>query len=190
MLVRDFSFELPDALIARHPTAERTASRLLQLDGNSGAITHGHFQQLLSQVNAGDLLVFNNTRVIPARIYGHKASGGKIEVLVERVLDDKRVLAHVRSSKSPKPGTALILEPNVQATMLARHDALFEIEFNDSRTVLEILEAVGHMPLPPYIDRPDTAADKERYQTVYNENPVRLPPPPRVYTLIKRCSMP
>lgn len=171
MLVRDFSFELPDELIARHPMAERTASRLLQLDGNTGAITHGHFQQLLSQVNAGDLLVFNNTRVIPARLYGQKASGGKLEVLVERVLDDKRVLAHVRSSKSPKPGTVLILEPNVQATMLARHDTLFEIEFNDSRTVLEILEAVGHMPLPPYIDRPDTAADKERYQTVYNEKP-------------------
>ena len=171
MLVRDFSFELPDDLIARHPMSERTASRLLQVDGNSGAITHGHFQQLLAQINAGDLLVFNNTRVIPARLYGHKASGGKLEVLVERVLDDKRVLAHVRSSKSPKPGTALILEPNVQATMLARHDALFEIEFNDPRTVLEILEAVGHMPLPPYIDRPDTDADKERYQTVYNEKP-------------------
>ena len=171
MLVRDFSFELPDDLIARHPMAERTASRLLQVDGNSGAISHGHFPQLLNQINAGDLLVFNNTRVIPARLYGQKASGGKIEVLVERVLDDKRVLAHLRSSKSPKPGTALILEPNVQATMLARHDALFEIEFNDPRTVLEILEAVGHMPLPPYIDRPDTEADKERYQTVYNEKP-------------------
>lgn len=171
MLVRDFSFELPDELIARHPMAERTASRLLQLDGKSGAISHDYFQQLLAEIQAGDLLVFNNTRVIPARIYGQKASGGKIEVLVERVLDDKRVLAHVRASKAPKPGTALILEPNVQATMLARHDALFEIEFNDPRTVLEILEAVGHMPLPPYIDRPDTEADKERYQTVYNEKP-------------------
>ena len=171
MLVRDFSFELPDDLIARHPMSERTASRLLQVDGSSGAITHGHFPQLLEQINAGDLLVFNNTRVIPARLYGQKASGGKLEVLVERVLDDKRVLAHVRSSKSPKPGAELILEPNVHATMLARHDTLFEIEFNDSRTVLEILDAVGHMPLPPYIDRPDTDADKERYQTVYNEKP-------------------
>ena len=171
MLVRDFSFELPDELIARHPMNERTASRLLQVDGNSGDINHGHFQQLLAQINAGDLLVFNNTRVIPARLYGQKASGGKIEVLVERVLDNKRVLAHVRASKSPKPGTALILEPNVHATMLTRHDALFEIEFNDPRPVLEILEAVGHMPLPPYIDRPDTDADKERYQTVYNEKP-------------------
>ncbi|GAA3525635.1 tRNA preQ1(34) S-adenosylmethionine ribosyltransferase-isomerase QueA [Zobellella aerophila] len=171
MQVRDFSFELPDELIARHPMAERTASRLLQLDGPSGAITHGHFSQILELIHPGDLLVFNNTRVIPARLFGRKASGGKLEVLVERVLDDKRVLAHVRASKSPKPGTRLVLEPDVQATMLARHDSLFEIEFDDPRPVLEILEAIGHMPLPPYIDRPDDEADKERYQTVYNEKP-------------------
>src|SRR5690554_4447978 len=171
MQVRDFHFELPDELIARHPTAERTASRLLQLDGNSGALVHGRFGDILDLINPGDLLVFNNTRVIPARLFGRKASGGKLEVLVERVLDDQRVLAHVRSSKAPKPGSALILEPDVKATMVARHDALFEIEFHDERTVLEILESVGHMPLPPYIDRPDTDADKERYQTVYNEKP-------------------
>ncbi|MGO1247342.1 MAG: tRNA preQ1(34) S-adenosylmethionine ribosyltransferase-isomerase QueA [Oceanisphaera sp.] len=172
MLVSKFSFELPDELIARHPMPERGASRLLQLEGNSGEISHGYFHHVLERVNPGDLLVFNNTRVIPARIFGRKASGGKLEVLVERVLDDKRVLAHVRASKAPKPGSALILEPDVSATMVARHDALFEIEFHDdTRTVLEILEAVGHMPLPPYIDRPDTEADKERYQTVYNEKP-------------------
>ncbi|MBO1518878.1 tRNA preQ1(34) S-adenosylmethionine ribosyltransferase-isomerase QueA [Oceanisphaera pacifica] len=172
MLVSEFSFELPDELIARHPMPERGASRLLQLEGNSGEINHGYFHQVLERVNPGDLLVFNNTRVIPARLFGRKASGGKLEVLVERVLDDKRVLAHVRASKAPKPGSELILEPDVKATMVARHDALFEIEFHDdARTVLEILEAVGHMPLPPYIDRPDTEADKERYQTVYNEKP-------------------
>ncbi|MDP5292729.1 tRNA preQ1(34) S-adenosylmethionine ribosyltransferase-isomerase QueA [Oceanimonas sp. CHS3-5] len=171
MQVQDFSFELPDELIARHPMPERTASRLLQLDGNTGNLVHGRFGDILDLIKPGDLLVFNNTRVIPARLFGRKASGGKLEVLVERVLDDKRVLAHVRSSKSPKPGTELILEPDVSATMVARHDALFEIEFNDERSVLDILEAVGHMPLPPYIDRPDTDADKERYQTVYNEKP-------------------
>ncbi|WP_116473662.1 tRNA preQ1(34) S-adenosylmethionine ribosyltransferase-isomerase QueA [Zobellella maritima] len=171
MQVRDFSFELPDELIARHPMAERTASRLLQLDGPSGAITHRHFSQILDLIHPGDLLVFNNTRVIPARLFGRKASGGKLEVLVERMLDDKRILAHVRASKSPKPGTRLILEPDVQAVMLARHDSLFEIEFDDPRPVLEILEAIGHMPLPPYIDRPDDEADKERYQTVYNAKP-------------------
>ncbi|WMC09654.1 tRNA preQ1(34) S-adenosylmethionine ribosyltransferase-isomerase QueA [Oceanimonas pelagia] len=171
MQVQDFSFELPDELIARHPMPERTASRLLQLDGNTGNLVHGRFGDILDLINPGDLLVFNNTRVIPARLFGRKASGGRLEVLVERMLDDKRVLAHVRASKAPKPGTELILEPDVRATMVARHDALFEIEFHDPRTVLEILEAVGHMPLPPYIDRPDTDADKERYQTVYNEKP-------------------
>lgn len=171
MLVRDFTFELPDELIARHPMAERTASRLLQLDGNTGAIVHGHFNELIEQINAGDLLVFNNTRVIPARLFGHKASGGKIEVLVERVLDEQRILAHVRASKAPKPGTELIFADNILATMQARHDSLFEIAFHDERPVLEILDAIGHMPLPPYIDRPDTEADKERYQTVYNEKP-------------------
>lgn len=176
MQVSDFHFDLPDELIARYPMAERTASRLLQLDGQSGALRHGQFVDVLDQLNPGDLLVFNNTRVIPARMFGQKASGGKLEVLVERILDEHSVLAHVRSSKSPKPGTRLILDggpdgETVEAEMLARHDALFEIHFLDPRPVLEILEAIGHMPLPPYIDRPDEDADKERYQTVYNQKP-------------------
>ncbi|MBP4042591.1 tRNA preQ1(34) S-adenosylmethionine ribosyltransferase-isomerase QueA [Aeromonas sp. SrichE-2G] len=176
MQVSDFHFDLPDELIARYPMAERTASRLLQLDGQTGALRHGHFVDVLDQLNPGDLLVFNNTRVIPARMFGQKASGGKLEVLVERILDEHSVLAHVRSSKSPKPGTRLILDAGadgvpVEAEMRARHDALFEIHFLDPRPVLEILEAIGHMPLPPYIDRPDEDADKERYQTVYNQKP-------------------
>ncbi|MGL5949566.1 MAG: tRNA preQ1(34) S-adenosylmethionine ribosyltransferase-isomerase QueA [Aeromonas sp.] len=173
MQVADFHFDLPDELIARHPMPERSASRLLQLDGASGALTHCRFTDVLDKLNAGDLLVFNNTRVIPARLFGQKASGGKIEVLVERVLDDQRILAHVRASKAPKPGAVLHLgeEGNVQAVMHARHDALFEIHFHDPRPVLAILDAIGHMPLPPYIDRPDEAADKERYQTVYNQKP-------------------
>ena len=176
MQVSDFHFDLPDELIARYPMAERTASRLLQLDGQSGALRHGQFVDVLDQLNPGDLLVFNNTRVIPARMFGQKASGGKLEVLVERILDEHSVLAHVRSSKSPKPGTRLILDggpdgEKVEAEMRARHDALFEIHFLGPRPVLEILEAIGHMPLPPYIDRPDEDADKERYQTVYNQKP-------------------
>ncbi|MFM4976524.1 tRNA preQ1(34) S-adenosylmethionine ribosyltransferase-isomerase QueA [Aeromonas rivipollensis] len=171
MQVSDFHFDLPDELIARYPMAERTSSRLLQLDGQSGALRHGQFVDVLDQLNPGDLLVFNNTRVIPARMFGQKASGGKLEVLVERILDEHSVLAHVRSSKSPKPGTRLILDGGVEAEMRARHDALFEIHFLDPRPVLEILEAIGHMPLPPYIDRPDEDADKERYQTVYNQKP-------------------
>ncbi|ROQ28665.1 tRNA preQ1(34) S-adenosylmethionine ribosyltransferase-isomerase QueA [Gallaecimonas pentaromativorans] len=167
----DFHFDLPEDLIARHPMPERSASRLLMLDGPTGSVAHRHFTDLLGQLEPGDLLVFNNTRVIPARLFGQKASGGKIEALVERVLDDKRVLAHVRSSKSPKEGSALVFDDGVTATMAARHDALFELVFDGEETVLSILERIGHMPLPPYIDRPDDAADRERYQTVYNEKP-------------------
>ncbi|WP_079203012.1 MULTISPECIES: tRNA preQ1(34) S-adenosylmethionine ribosyltransferase-isomerase QueA [Pseudomonas] len=165
MRVADFDFELPDALIARHPLAERRASRLLVLDGPSGALAHRQFSDLLEYLRPGDLMVFNNTRVIPARLFGQKASGGKLEVLVERVLDSHRVLAHVRSSKSPKPGSTILIDGGGEAQMLARHDALFELRFAEE--VLPLLERVGHMPLPPYIDRPDDAADRERYQTVY-----------------------
>ncbi|MBA1272560.1 tRNA preQ1(34) S-adenosylmethionine ribosyltransferase-isomerase QueA [Stutzerimonas azotifigens] len=167
MHVADFSFELPESLIARHPLAERRGSRLLQLDGETGRIEHGQFADLLQRLHAGDLMVFNNTRVIPARLFGRKASGGKLEVLVERVLDERRVLAHIRSSKSPKSGSSILLDGGGEARMLARHDALFELEF--SEPVLPLLERIGHMPLPPYIDRPDEAADRERYQTVYAE---------------------
>lgn len=173
MQVSDFHFDLPDELIARYPQAERTASRLLKLDGNTGQVDHGHFKDVLDLVEPGDLLVFNNTRVIPARVFGRKASGGKLEVLVERVLDEHSILAHVRASKSPKPGNELLLGENddYEAEMVARHDALFEIRFKGDKPVLDILNDIGHMPLPPYIDRPDEDADKERYQTVYNQKP-------------------
>ena len=171
MRVADFSFDLPEHLIARYPKAERTASRLMALDGKSGEIEDLHFTDILEKLSAGDLLVFNNTRVIPARMFGKKASGGKIEVLVERILDDKRFLAHVRASKSPKVGAELLLEDSINATMLKRHGALFELEIKSDKNVLTVLEEIGHMPLPPYIDRPDEDSDKERYQTVYNEKP-------------------
>ncbi|MBD8730559.1 MULTISPECIES: tRNA preQ1(34) S-adenosylmethionine ribosyltransferase-isomerase QueA [unclassified Pseudomonas] len=167
MRVADFSFELPDSLIARHPLAERHGSRLLVLDGPSGALDHRQFTDLPGFLRPGDLMVFNNTRVIPARVFGQKASGGKLEILVERVLDSHRVLAHVRSSKSPKPGSKILLDGGGEAEMVARHDALFELRFNEE--VLPLLDRVGHMPLPPYIDRPDESADRERYQTVYAE---------------------
>jgi S-adenosylmethionine:tRNA ribosyltransferase-isomerase len=171
MKTTDFAFELPEQLIAKYPTEQRTASRLLHLDGVTGALGHHAFTDMLQFVDAGDLLIFNNTRVIPARLLGQKSTGGKVEVLVERILDDHRVLAHVRASKSPKPGATLLLENAIEATMLGRHDALFELSFAGEKTVLELLEAHGHMPLPPYIDRPDEDSDKERYQTVYNEKP-------------------
>ncbi|MGV7094317.1 tRNA preQ1(34) S-adenosylmethionine ribosyltransferase-isomerase QueA [Siccibacter turicensis] len=173
MRVSDFAFELPDSLIAHYPQAQRSACRLLSLDGPTGQLEHGTFTDLLDKLNPGDLLVFNNTRVIPARLFGRKASGGKIEVLVERMLDDKRILAHVRASKAPKPGAELLLgdDESISATMVARHDALFEIAFNDARPVLDILNDIGHMPLPPYIERPDEDADRELYQTVYSQKP-------------------
>ncbi|MBD1601836.1 tRNA preQ1(34) S-adenosylmethionine ribosyltransferase-isomerase QueA [Pseudomonas typographi] len=168
MRVADFSFDLPDSLIARHPLAERRASRLLVLDGPTGALAHRRFADVLEYLQPGDLMVFNNTRVIPARLFGQKASGGKVEVLVERVLGSHEVLAHVRASKAPKPGTRLLIDGGGEAEMLARQDALFQLRF--AEPVLPLLERVGHMPLPPYIDRPDDSADRERYQTVYAEH--------------------
>lgn len=176
MLVSDFHFDLPDKLIARYPTKERTASRLLHLNGETGEFADKKFSDLLTQIEEGDLLIFNNTRVIPARLYGRKASGGKLEVLVERVLDEHRCLAHVRASKAPKEGTELVLgedklgEGNgLKAIMAARHEALFELHFNEEQPLFDLLQQAGHMPLPPYIDRPDEDADQERYQTVYSK---------------------
>lgn len=167
----DFHFELPDELIARYPQAERSSSRLLTLDGENSAIEHRHFKDLVHLLEADDLLVFNDTRVIPARLLGSKVSGGKVEVLVERILDSHRVMAHVRSNRAPKAGTELLLEEKVNARVLGRDDALFEIEFDHAKPVLAWLEEFGHMPLPPYIDRPDEQSDRERYQTVYGHKP-------------------
>ena len=167
MKLSDFTYQLPDSLIARYPTSDRTASRMMMLFGNSGAIQHKQFPDLLEQVNAGDLVVFNNTKVIPARLLGQKLSGGKVEVLVERVLDDDYAMCHVRSNKALKPGTRVRLEDAFEVEMIDRQDALFKLQFLAPQTVLELLEQYGHMPLPPYIDRKDELSDKERYQTVY-----------------------
>lgn len=179
MRVSDFNFDLPDELIARYPMAERRASRLLQLNGKTGEITHRTFADIVELIDEGDLLIFNNTRVIPARMFGRKASGGKVEVLVERVLTESRFLAHIRSSKSPKEQAELWLGEDklgegkgIGVKMLTRQGSLFELELLDqSLPLLEVLQQIGHMPLPPYIDRPDEDADQERYQTVYNQVP-------------------
>ena len=164
---QDFHYELPDELIAKEPAAERTSSRLMHLDGPSGAIAHRSFTDVLELIGPGDLLVFNDTKVIPARIYGKKESGGHIEVLIERVVDRFTILAHIRASKSPKAGAKLLLDNGPEVEMLARRGELFELRFPDNAPVLETVEAIGQMPLPPYIDRPEQQADKERYQTVY-----------------------
>ncbi|MCC5451298.1 tRNA preQ1(34) S-adenosylmethionine ribosyltransferase-isomerase QueA [Rheinheimera sp. UJ51] len=171
MLVKDFSFELPEHLIASQPQAERSASRLLAMQRQTGELRHHIFKELLDLLNPGDLLVFNNTRVIPARLFGQKASGGQVEVLVERVLDPQRFLAHIRASKAPKPGTELLLENSAKVVMRQRHDTLFELELLGDEPVFAMLDRLGHMPLPPYIARPDTEEDKARYQTVYNKKP-------------------
>jgi len=174
MKLSDFHFDLPDELIARYPTAERTASRLLVLDGATGAIEHRQFTDLLSYLRPEDLLVFNNTRVMPARLFGRKESGGRIEILVERLLAAGRVRAHIRASKAPKPGSKLLLtatseSDEVAATVVVieKDQGLYELEFIEPADALATMQAIGHMPLPPYIDRADTAADRERYQTVY-----------------------
>lgn len=171
MQVADFHFDLPDSLIAKAPKKERSSSKLMSLTGQTGEIKHCQFEQIIDLVNEGDLLIFNNTRVIPARLFGQKESGGKVEILVERLVDEYTVLAHVRASKSPKPGNILILENAIKVEMIKRHDDLFELKFLSKQTALSALEQFGHMPLPPYIDRPDTEDDRERYQTVYNEKP-------------------
>lgn len=171
MYRQDFDYELPAELIAQHPLKERSASRLLYLDAISGSLEDRQFFDFPDFLTSKDLLVFNNTRVIPARLYGRKETGGKVEVLVERVLDDSSVLAHVRASKSPPVGSRLILDGEVVVEVIGRQNDLFQLRFAGDETVQEVLEKVGHMPLPPYIKREDTGQDKERYQTVYGSQP-------------------
>ncbi|MDH5600862.1 MAG: tRNA preQ1(34) S-adenosylmethionine ribosyltransferase-isomerase QueA [Gammaproteobacteria bacterium] len=167
----DFTFDLPEELIAQQPVAERSASRLLVLEGDSGRYEDKAFTDLMDYLHAGDVLVFNNTQVIPARVHGKKSSGGKVEILVERILEDHTALAHVRASKSPKPGTRLIFENDIQAEVTGRDGDLFVVVFKSENTVLDILSDIGHMPLPPYIQRDDEKFDQERYQTVYAKTP-------------------
>lgn len=171
MQVADFSFQLPDELIARYPQPERSASRLLDMNARTGEITHRQFTSIVDLLNPGDLLVFNDTRVIPARLLGQKRSGGRVEVLIERILNEHQVLAHVRSNRTPKPGAILWLEDAFEVEVTGRQGALFELQVAGEETILSLLEKHGHMPLPPYIDRPDEDSDRERYQTVYNKNP-------------------
>lgn len=166
--IHQFDYELPDELIAQTPAAHRTDSRLLHLDAAS-ALHDRHFKDIVSLLRPGDLLVFNNTRVIKARLLGHKASGGKVEVLIERITDTTRALAHVRASKSPKPGTPLILSEHVHVTVTGRQGELFELEFE--HPVLDMLEQYGSTPLPPYITHSADTEDDERYQTVYAQEP-------------------
>ncbi len=167
----DFHYELPEHLIAQHPVEPRSASRMLVLPAE-GEPQDRRFRDLPSLLQAGDLLVFNDTRVIPARLFGHKeATGGRVEVLVERITGEHEALAHVRASKAPGPGTRLRLEEVVVAEVIGREGDLFRLRFDNERSVLSLLEAYGHVPLPPYVRRADEAADVRRYQTVYARRP-------------------
>lgn len=166
MKLSDFHFNLPDHLIAQYPTARRTDSRLLVMD-SVGEYADRLFPDIIDEFESGDLLVMNDTRVIPARIHGHKDSGGRVEILVERVLGEHDVLAQVRASKAPKAGSELTFGDGYTARVLSREIPFYHLHFTGSDSVLQVLDVIGQMPLPPYIEREDELADRERYQTVY-----------------------
>lgn len=174
----DFRFDLPEDLIAKYPAPQRSGSRLLCLDGVSGGVEHRQFNDLPQMLREGDLLVFNDTRVIPARLFGQKATGGRVEILLERFSDASMALAQIRASKAPRVGTEIrLLEKNgeqtgaIVVTVTGRQGSLYELAFPADRGVLQVLGQYGHVPLPPYIDRRDEAVDEQRYQTVYAREP-------------------
>ena len=167
----DFFYDLPQGLIAQTPVQPRSASRLLCVTGATGGLVDRRFVDLPELLQPDDLLVFNNTRVIPARLYGTKDSGGKIELLVERVLDAHRAVVQCRASKPPRINQRLHLEGGVEAVVSARHDVGYEVRFLTERPLLEVLQDIGHIPLPPYITRPDGPEDGERYQTIFARIP-------------------
>ena len=168
MQLDDFNFRLPKELIARYPLATRSASRLLCLGLQSGTLFHRQFNEILNLVNEGDLLVFNDTKVIPARLYGQKNTGGQVEILVERILDDQRILAQMRVSKPPRVGDFLIFPQKIYLEVGERHQQFYELRYNHSdRSILEVIESIGQIPLPPYMQRSPDEKDRERYQTVY-----------------------
>ncbi len=164
-----FHYELPPELIAQEPLPERTGSRLLVLDGRSGQCRDGQFLELVELLRPGDLLVLNDTRVIPARLHGHKASGGRVEVLIERITGATTAQAQIRSSKSPQPGSVLRLPGDAAARVEGRAGHFFELTFD--RNLEPYLDRHGEVPLPPYIDRAPSAADETRYQTVFAREP-------------------
>lgn len=170
MKIKDFDFDLPAELIAQYPAKQRASSRLLYLDGFRNQYHDALFADLPDYLHTGDVMVFNDTRVIKARLFGQKDSGGKIEVMVERVIDDRHVLAVIRASHAPKPGGRLLLAECVPATVLTCNKDFYTLRFDHEKTVFELLECYGHLPLPPYISRAVAAADGTRYQTVYAKN--------------------
>jgi len=166
MKLSDFDFELPKSLVAQHPSANRTDSRLLVLKDN---FINSTFAQLGDFLKPNDLLILNDTKVIPARLFGQKDSGGKVEVLIERVVSDHEAFAMIKASRSPKVGSYIILENKVRLKICDKNDGIYSVSF-ESDSILKTLNEVGHIPLPPYIDREDVKEDANRYQTVYAQN--------------------
>ncbi len=170
MKTQDFDFNLPSELIAQFPTEHRTSSRMLYLDGHNDQLQDAQFTDLPSYLQAGDVVVFNDTEVIKARLTGRKKSGGKVEVMVERILDDHHALAFIRASHAPKPNSQLLIADSITATIMARDGMFYTLCFQHEKTVTELLSLYGQLPLPPYITRPTTTVDETRYQTVYAKN--------------------
>jgi S-adenosylmethionine:tRNA ribosyltransferase-isomerase len=166
----DFHFDLPAGLIAQQPLERRSDSRLLHLSLRDGSFCDRFFRDLPALLREGDLLVFNDTRVIPARLHGRKESGGKVEIMLERLLSDQECLAQLRVSKSPHAGSTIFLEDGSRLEVIGREGSFFRLRCLDG-CLGDLLQRLGHVPLPPYITREDTAADRERYQTVYARNP-------------------
>lgn len=164
---QDFDFYLPPELIAQYPTDKRSASRMLCLSGSTGCIQHQHFYDLPTMFEPGDLLVFNDSRVMPARLHGHKATGGQVELLIERILDQQSALAHIRASKSPQLNSLIYFDDDHYATVTHRIDELYQLHFPTIHSVLDFLKEKGEIPLPPYIRRKPKESDKDRYQTIY-----------------------
>ena len=169
MLRSEFAYDLPDDLIARYPCERRSDSRLLHLQGDTGAIADRRFTALPDLLRSGDLLVFNDTRVLPARLHGVKDSGGRVELLLERVLDAHRVLAQLRASKPPRRGCGLLLAGGHRASVAGRREEFWEIRFETP--ALAVFEEHGEIPLPPYLHRAAEEIDRDRYQTVYARVP-------------------
>lgn len=165
-----FHYDLPPELIAQTPLPQRSGSRLLILPRSGGDPEDARFRDLPGRLRAGDLLVFNDTRVIPARLFARKESGGRVELLLERVLSERECLAQMRVSKPPRPGGAILLEDGSRLEVIARDGPFFHLRL-ESGGLSGKLQQLGHMPLPPYITREDTEADAERYQTVYAARP-------------------
>lgn len=163
----DFNYQLPEHLIAQKPLASRAASRLLAMNRTTGVISDKMFVDFIDLLNSNDLLVLNDTKVIPARLYGSKQTGGKVEILIERILDKHHAMAHIRASKSPQSGVVISLNCGLFCTVIGRENDLFYLHFSGTSTLLELLDKIGHIPLPPYIKRKDETADAIRYQSVF-----------------------